>query len=312
MCPQLVDFNADGHQDLVVGTFEGVAFLVPGSANGFKSPERILDNKGRHILLSAFWNKETNKWDSTDRSAKGASNPGDHCISVAAVDWDADGDLDLLLGAKEGRLYLQKNDGKKRALAFTGYNEPLRAGSSEFEVPGGLTAPRIIDWNGDGRFDLVCGSFDSGVYLFENRGSKRKPKFADPKTLIPPSDQQRWVNAENADLPTEPQRPTSGAYVDAVDYDHDDDLDLLVGGHSVWKPQARKLTPVEQKCVDELLAEEQTVSAELAKLGDKQRTEAEDDAFARLYWKKDELNEQICEYLPRARGADFVWLYRRQ
>ena len=57
MCPQLVDFNADRHPDLVMGTFEGVAFLVPGSKTGFQQPQRILDASRKYLVnnnLSVF------------------------------------------------------------------------------------------------------------------------------------------------------------------------------------------------------------------------------------------------------------------
>ena len=46
MTPQLVDLNADGYQDMVMGTFEGTAFLVEGTKEGFKEPTQILDKNG--------------------------------------------------------------------------------------------------------------------------------------------------------------------------------------------------------------------------------------------------------------------------
>src|SRR5262245_14610962 len=240
MCPQLVDFNADGFPDLVMGTFEGVAFWVPGSKTGFQEPQRILDAAGNPILLSLFWNRKAEKWDNADRSFKGQQHPPDHCISVVAVDWNNRGVFDLLLGAKEGGLYLRRNEGTPGKPKFVTTNERILADGKPLLVPGGLTAPRLIDWNGDGLFDLVCGSFAGGVYLYLNTGKPGQPVFGAPQVLIPPPEKSGRV-------PTEPTRPTEGCYVDVVDYDGDGKLDLLVGGYSTWSPVRKALTPSEKK-----------------------------------------------------------------
>ena len=50
MTPQFVDFNFDGLQDMVVGTFEGTAFWVPGSTGGFQEFQRIKDAQGRPVI----------------------------------------------------------------------------------------------------------------------------------------------------------------------------------------------------------------------------------------------------------------------
>src|SRR5262249_13120612 len=228
MCPQFVDFNADGYKDLVMGTFEGVAFFVPGSKNGFQEPQRILDADGNPILLSAFWNYKSEKWDNADRSPKGQQHPQDHCISVVAVDWNNDGTLDLLLGAKEGGIYLRRNEGSPGKPKFVTTNERVMAGDKPLMVPGGLTAMRVVDWNGDGNFDLVCGSFGGGVYLYLNKGKPGEPVFGEPQVLIPAA-----ALDPNGTQSTEPTRPMQGCYVDVVDYDGDGKLDLLVGGYSM-------------------------------------------------------------------------------
>ncbi len=303
MSPQLVDFDADGRDDMVMGTFEGVAFVVPGTEAGFGEPERILDAQGRHVLLSQFWNRETKEWDETDRSPRGRRNPDDHCISVVAFDWDDDGDLDLLLGAKEGRLYLQRNEGKPGAPSFTGVNEPLDG----FEVPGGLTAPRLVDWDGDGLTDLLCGSFDDGVFLYRNAGARGAPSFGPPVALVEPP---------AVELPQEPLGPASGFYAEAVDYDGDGDLDLLVGGESKWQREGRALTEEERRRAEELEAEIEALDTEFRLLY-QDEPQSEEDEVERtakgraLREKIADKTELLDELVPQEKEASFVWLYRR-
>ena len=74
MSPQFVDFDADGKLDIVAGTFDGSPHLARGDGTGWNQPEQILDANGRRIVLNAFWNFDTKKWDkSTDGNADGES-----------------------------------------------------------------------------------------------------------------------------------------------------------------------------------------------------------------------------------------------
>jgi hypothetical protein len=45
---------------------------------------------------------------------------------------------------------------------------------------GGNASPFMIDWNGDGKQDLLLGQFDGGkVRYYENVGTNFAPEFAD-------------------------------------------------------------------------------------------------------------------------------------
>ncbi len=253
MCPQFVDFNADGWTDIVTATYEGTVFLVAGSADGWRTPVHVTDSEGRPVLLSLFYDTAAHEYRNVDRSPAGQATPNaeDHCVSVLPFDWDGDGDFDLLLGAYEGRLYLQRNDGSDAEPAFRGENELLTAGDGPFAVDGGLTAPRAVDWDGDGRLDLVCGGFEGGVYLFRNVGEAGAPAFAAAETLIEPREQLQFPF------------PNAGCYADPVDYDGDGDLDLLVGAYAEWlSPEPP--TEREKEAYEQLQAEIDRVSAELS------------------------------------------------
>jgi hypothetical protein len=314
MSPQFVDFDGDSYTDIITATYEGTAFMVRGSAEGWREPGHLVDAQGRTIVLSLYYDMKENRYDNADRSPQGKTNPGDHCVSAMVFDWDNDGDFDLLLGAYEGRLYLQRNDGTAGEPKFTGENELLTAGGAEFNVPGGLTAPRAIDWDGDGLTDLVCGSFGGGVYLYRNTGRAGAPSFAAPVTLI--------ASGQNGG-------PSSGVYADPVDYDEDGDLDLLVGGYSQYQPEQPDLSDAQKARIDELNteiakvqevfnavhaeAEKEVAAAKTAEerqvIYDKVNSR-EDIQAAQQNWQA--LYQELEALQPRAQRVAGVWLYRRE
>lgn len=207
--------------DFLTATYDGSVHIAWGVEGGFGEPEHLKGADGERLGLSMMWDHDAKRWLDVFKP---------HCTSVAAVDWDADGDLDLLMGEKnEGNLYLMTNGGSAKEPTFAGDAAEVLAGDAGFGLPGGMTAPVVVDWNGDGLFDIVCGSYgdphDADVplgaaHLFLNVGEKGAPRFGEGVHLIPPLTKMA------------PDRPSRGLYVDPVDFDGDGDLDLVVGGYS--------------------------------------------------------------------------------
>ena len=89
MSPQFVDFDRDGHLDILTGTFDGSPWISRGGPEGFATPQHLLDPAGKRIRISEFWNYETKRWDPD------AGVAGDHrawkgqCTSAVALDTDA-------------------------------------------------------------------------------------------------------------------------------------------------------------------------------------------------------------------------------
>lgn len=335
MGSQFVDFNADGHLDYLTATFDGSPHIAYGSPEGFGKPERLKDAKGERIIIASIWNYDDRQHQTLGRAFDTDNPPKERCISALAFDWDGDGDHDLLLGSYEnGHLYRQMNEGTNKEPKFTGKNIPVMAGGEEFAIPGKMTAPRLVDWDGDGDLDLIAGSFGDSysqgtggaVYLSRNNGVKGKPAFGELETLIPPSSKGQST----------PTRPGAGLYADAVDYDGDGDLDLVVGGYSMWTPKPRELSKEEKAEATRLKKQLKEVETSRNKLYQKISTEAAEaiagmdskskeartkrsevytkyrDQTSAAYKEFQAVKDKLEKLVPGPQRKTFVWLYERQ
>ena len=335
MGSQFVDLNADGHLDYLTATFDGSVHVAYGSEKGYATPVHLKDAAGERIIIASIWNDDARKHESLGRSMPDGTAVRQRCISALAFDWDADGDFDLLLGSyEEGRLYRQMNEGTNKEPKFTGKNIAVNAGGKPFALPAKMTAPRLVDWDGDGDLDLVTGTFgDSwgegmggGVYLARNVGKKGRPEFAALETLIEPA-----KNGGGA----EPVRPNAGLYPEVTDYDGDGDLDLIVGAYSMWMPPARELNEEEQARAKELAAKRnelqqkaQAVYADIRKAveeatkGMEQGSEEWRKTSSEIWKSRSadtrkystelrKITTELNELVPARKREAFVWFYER-
>lgn len=335
MTPQLVDLNADGHNDMVMATFEGTAFLIEGSGEGWKAPTHIVDKNESHVRISMYYDMDENEYKEVDRSTDDyETNPEHHMTSVAMVDWDEDGDLDMVQGAYEGALYLCLNEGSAQQPVFAEHNLQILADGEHLTIEGGLATPRVVDWDDDGLFDLLCGGAKGGVYFFRNVGKKGEPAFAAAETLIgktigqveKPSetDSDDDSNAALANYLAEmmvpvtdgmPECPGTSFHLDAVDYDGDGDLDLLVGAQSYYEQEKKVLTDDETEKLAELQEQSAAIQKKMTDMYEgKERDELEEllesDEFKEVSEEFGEIYKQIDELEPRIKPANFIWLYR--
>ncbi|MBK8975430.1 MAG: VCBS repeat-containing protein [Planctomycetes bacterium] len=321
MGSQFVDLDADGRIDFFSATFDGSPHVAYGVDGGFAEPTHVLDRNGRRVLLDQYWDYDAKKWTNVGGGAEG------HCISALLFDWDADGDFDLLLGDKNhGNLYLQLNEGRAGEPAFAGHSAPVLADGAPFALEGGMTAPQLVDWDGDGLVDIVAGSFGDpyggkppgGVYLYRNVGTAGAPVFAGAVPLIPPT----------ATTGHEAERPNVGLYPDATDYDGDGDLDLVVGGYAIWTPAPPEMTDAKRARLTELKDELAKVDAKVRESVEAMRRSTagldEEAQSARLREllqgaehraltaHRKEIADEIETLDPRQKREAGVWVFLRQ
>jgi hypothetical protein len=193
--------------------------LAASKEGKFAAPEKLLDKAGDILRLGQYWDYDAKQWTGVAQS-KYKELLG---IGATTVDWDDDGDLDLLLGSYDGKLFVRLNEGSSTKPAFATESIMLEDGDGPLEVPGRDAIPRIADWDGDGRFDVLSGSGAGGVYWLRNVGTKGAPAFTPPQAIVRPENSKG-----DAANPTWPGERTQ---VCATDYDDDGDLDLLVGDY---------------------------------------------------------------------------------
>ena len=153
--------------------------------------------------------------------ANGVPLDGNTRGTPLVCDWNNDGKKDIFIGedvgASSGGFMFYRNTGTDAA--------PVLAAGVQI-LPGGdgLHYPRpnmgsFLDWDGDGKKDLIAGEFENAVHFYKNIGSGAvgaEPVFAD-------SGGQVLINAFSMQL-------VSGA--DAKDWNGDTDVDIITGqGH---------------------------------------------------------------------------------
>ena len=164
------------------------------------------------------------------------------CTRPFAVDWNGDGNLDLVVGNFSGAFYLFKGQGQGK---FLPEPEQIKAGGQPLKNEGFHSDPFVVDWDGDGDLDVLSGSSEGGVQLAENRaGPGKPPQLQSFRWLIQAGPQvEDGEILRDKDL-TGPARNTR-IWVD--DVNSDGKLDILVGDSVNLISPADKLSEKEFK-----------------------------------------------------------------
>lgn len=161
-------------------------------------------------------------------------------IVPTPIDWDRDGDVDLICGDEDGRVAFLEHTGRitDRMPVF----QPPRYFQQQADRVkcGALATPFCVDWDGDGDEDLLSGNTAGYVEFFENLGiadGSDMPRWAAPVRLRSGDQVLRVQAGPNGSIQGPCEAKWGYTCFTIADWDHDGRLDLMMNtilGKILW------------------------------------------------------------------------------
>jgi hypothetical protein len=142
--PMVIDVDDDGLKDIVAMDHEGYLAFFRQKGNGFDPGKRLFINADAHESDDPFLRLN-------DRIAGKSGR-----AKIDLADWDGDGDLDLIRNTTTAA-WFENLDGWQFAMHG---DLPGR------KLAGHTSSPHAIDWDKDGKMDLILGAEDGRFYCF--------------------------------------------------------------------------------------------------------------------------------------------------
>ncbi len=187
--PFAIDWDGDEHLDLVVGNFAGSFYLFKGKGHGkfLPEPEQIKEGEA-------------------DKPLKIDGYHSDPFV----IDWDGDGDLDLLSGSSQGGVQWAENRaGSGKPPQLKAFRPLIKASpradgeqalrDEDLTAPAGCTRIWVDDINSDGKLDVLVGDLVTLVSPAKNVSEEEfKKKYAELREAMTEVSKQLSLEDEKA------------------------------------------------------------------------------------------------------------------
>jgi hypothetical protein len=214
--PNFGDFDNDGDLDIICGEFID-KFTWFENIGSWENPQYA---EGRYL-----------------ENDLGIVKMDLEMIIPVALDWDKDGDLDLIVGDEDGRVAFVEHTGAIEK------NMPLFASpryfkqKPEFLKFGALVTPFSTDWDDDGDEDLICGNSAGYIGYIENLDGSDPPSWATPKYLESEGEIIRIMAGDNGSIQGPCESKWGYTTLSVADWNQDGLKDIIansIWGNVVW------------------------------------------------------------------------------
>jgi len=306
-----VDFDNDGKLDILSGCYWSQSFYdtdVDAGSDGnpqagytmmlrgngdldFETATPLRDAEGEPLTNVKLSQSQIENYDSDNIVWQNI------CTAQHLVDYDGDGDLDLLNGCIRQEFFLHVNEADSPTSTSVFKNAAVEL---PIKSPDQHSDPHLADIDGDGDLDLLTGGSSGGVYLSVNSGTRTMPKW------------DRFVRLVDAQQTFDPlgttsanAKPNGASRVWVYDYNQDGKPDLLVGDSTTV------VDPLPNTSEQAFAQAKAQYVAKYNELMDKTidpETQADED-------KLDEANEEFWNFQDTrrqkfdVRRTGHVWLY---